>query len=70
MKYELVLQFDASNSEDFDQLIAVEDRLESALGNLHEVDGHDFGSGKMNIFIHTNDPDSAFDLIKTIWMIR
>ena len=64
MKYELVLQFDASNSEDFDQLIAVEDRLESALGNLHEVDGHDFGSGEMNIFIHTNDPDSAFDLVK------
>ncbi len=64
MKYQLILQFDASNIEDFDQLIEIEDRIESALGNLHEVDGHDFGSGEMNIFIHTNDPDSAFELIK------
>lgn len=64
MKYQLILQFDASNIEDFDQLIEIEDKLESALGNLHEVDGHDFGSGEMNIFIHTNDPDSAFELVK------
>ena len=64
MKYQLVLQFDALNTEDFDQLIEIEDRLKSALCNLHEVDGHDFGSGEMNIFIHTNDPESAFELIK------
>ena len=64
MKYQLVLQFDAPNIQDFDFLIEIENRLESALGNLHEVDGHDFGSGEMNIFIHTNDPESAFELIK------
>ena len=64
MKYQLVLQFGASSSEDFDQLVEIEDRLESFLGNVHEVDGHDFGSGEMNIFIHTNSPNDAFDLIK------
>ena len=57
MKYQLVLQFYASSIEDFDQLIEIEEMLESTLGNLHEVDGHDFGSGEMNIFIHTNDPE-------------
>ena len=31
---------------------------------LHEFDGYDFGSGEMNIFIHTNDPESAFEIIK------
>lgn len=64
MKYQLVLQFETSNSEDFDQFIKIEDRLESILGDVHEVDGHDFGSGEMNIFIHTNGPNDAFDLIK------
>ena len=64
MKYQLVLQFDASNTADFDQLIEIEDMLENKLGNLHEVDGHDFGSGEMNIFIHTNDPKAAFELAK------
>ena len=64
MKYQLVLQFDASSIEDLDQLIEIEDSLERALGNYHEVDGHDFGFGEANIFIHTNDPKTAFDLAK------
>ena len=64
MKYQLVLQFYTSNIVDFKQLIEIEERLESSFGNLHEVDGHDFGSGEMNIFIRTNDPESAFELIK------
>ena len=64
MNYQLVLQFDASNAEDLDLLIEIEDRLERALGSSHEVDGHDYGSGEMNIFIHTNSPYDAFDVIK------
>jgi hypothetical protein len=28
------------------------------------LDGHDVGSGEMNIFIHTDDPSLAFERIK------
>lgn len=64
MKYQLVLQFDASNIEDFDRGIEIEDKITNVLGNSHDVDGHDFGSGEMNIFILTNEPKEAFELIK------
>lgn len=61
MKYQLVLQFPATSAEDFDQLIEIENELMESLGEEHIVDGHDFGSGEMNLFIHTNDPNSAFE---------
>lgn len=64
MKYQLVLQFPAHDIQDFDSLIELEDIIEDALGNLHEVDGHDFGSGEMNIFIFTDDPTGAFESAK------
>jgi hypothetical protein len=60
MKYQLVLQFETSDINDFDQLIEIEDRLENTLDQSHEVDGHDFGSGEMNIFIYTENPSDAF----------
>ncbi|MDO7084224.1 hypothetical protein WNY51_11750 [Pseudocolwellia sp. AS88] len=64
MKFQLVIQFDTSNFDDFDWLIALEDKLELKLGSAHEVDGHDFGSGEMNIFINTNNPQSALATCK------
>ena len=66
MKFQLVIQFDTSNLDDFDTLIDLEDKLELKLGSCHIVDGHDFGSGEMNIFIHTNDPESAFFTCKKV----
>jgi hypothetical protein len=62
MEYQLVLQFSISDSTDFDELIDLEERLITILIASHIVDGHDFGSGEMNIFVHTNDPQAAFDL--------
>jgi hypothetical protein len=38
----------------------LEDQLESRLGHHSSVDGHDFGSGEMNIFVETQDPAGAF----------
>lgn len=64
MKYQLTIQFEASSIEDYDQLIEIEEEIENLLGNSHEVDGHDIGSGEMNIFIYTNNPNEAFALIK------
>lgn len=66
MDYQLVLQFSISEATDFDQLIDLETQLMVALAGKHIVDGHDFGSGEMNIFIHTDDPGDAFDRSKPL----
>ena len=60
MKYQLVLQFGASFLEDFDRLVALEDQLLMELGDIATVDGHDFGLGKFNIFILTDEPVASF----------
>jgi hypothetical protein len=51
MKIQLVLELPAKTTDDFDLLIELENALIEALANRHSVDGHDFGSGTMNIFI-------------------
>lgn len=61
MQFILVLQWSAASEADFDALVAMEDALESDLDESHGfVDGHDFGSGEMNIFVHTDRPLEAF----------
>jgi len=67
MKYQLVLQLPAQSVDDFDSLIAIEDQLIDKLGKEHDVDGHDFGSGTMNIFIITNQPIKAFEISKPVF---
>lgn len=66
MKYQLVLQFPSSTIQDFDWLIETEERLEAALGGSALVDGHDMGSGGMNLFIHTDDPEGTFKSAQTL----
>jgi hypothetical protein len=66
MKFQVVLQWPAHSLCDFDELVAVEDLLIAKLTEQSEVDGHDFGSGETNIFVHTNDPRIAFEEIRTI----
>jgi hypothetical protein len=67
VQYILVLQWRATSEADFDSLIDVEDALESDLDdNLGYVDGHDFGSGEMNIFIHTDFPRDAFQAAQSM----
>lgn len=64
-RFQLVLQLPVTPQQDFDVLLSLEESLADALdGTHHEIDGHDFGSGTGNIFIHTNDPIGAFDLTK------
>lgn len=36
------------------------------LASAHDVDGHDAGSGEVNIFIRTDDPRQAFTEAKAI----
>ncbi|WP_203338307.1 hypothetical protein [Nocardioides limicola] len=61
MEFILVLQWPTASEADYDALIAMEYALETDLAEAHGyVDGHDFGSGEMNLFIHTDLPLDAF----------
>lgn len=64
MKYQLVLQLPASSIKDYDAMIELEDGIMTSLGNFGQVDGHDAGSGEMNIFILTDQPKLAFEHLK------
>jgi hypothetical protein len=60
VQYILVLQWPGDSEADFDALISMEEQVDAALGRSASVDGHDFGSGEMNIFIETDRPAEAF----------
>ena len=66
MKYQLVLQWSASSQGDHDAVVTMTDDLEHALGEAANVDGWDFGSGEMNIFIYTDEPQAALDQAKAV----
>jgi len=67
MKYQLVLQWSTAAMSDFDRIVTIEARIIEALPDEDgEVDGHDVGSGEMNIFVHTGAPERAFDHIRQI----
>ncbi len=72
-RYQLVIQF-KTGDDDYslqDEVIALEDDLIEHLDpDLVDVDGHDAGSGEMNLFLFTNEPAGAFAQIKTIMMAR
>jgi hypothetical protein len=62
--HQLVIQFRADAFRDFDALVSFEDRLIDVLGDRHEVDGHDVGSGEVNFFVFTDDAKAAFSVIR------
>jgi len=66
VKYQLVLQFTADTTDDFDQLVALEEKLVEGLDGIATVDGHDFGLSEFNIFILTDKPVSIFDKARQI----
>lgn len=66
MKYQLVIQWPATSIKDYDAMVDVEDVLIERLTGLHEIDGHDAGSGEVNIFILTSDYEKAFDEVEAI----
>ena len=65
-EYQLVIQFRGDSLEELDAAVEMEEEFGSALGRKGDVDGHDVGSGEINIFIHTADPVHAFEIIKSV----
>ena len=66
MKYQLVLQLPAASIKDYDEMIELEEIIMGRIGTLGHVDGHDAGSGEMNIFILTDHPQRVFNQIKQV----
>lgn len=63
MKYQLVFQYYARGPSDAEGLIAIENWLVAHLKShpeMADVDGHDFGAGEGNIFVHTDAPAEVF----------
>jgi hypothetical protein len=60
-----VLQWPATSIEDYDTMIEIENVLVAALSRNNHVEGHDAGSGTVNIFIETDDPQRTCQQIKS-----
>jgi hypothetical protein len=65
-EYQLVLQFPDRWLWSFHSLIRLEDQLIRKLGDSACVDGHDCGSGEMNIFILTSQLVETFQTIRPL----
>ncbi|WP_313472234.1 hypothetical protein [Brevundimonas sp.] len=54
LRNRLIIQFEVSEGDSYDDLIAVEHTLIQAFSqnNYGAVDGHDFGQGRFNIFVY------------------
>jgi hypothetical protein len=59
MKYMLVLQWPISSIPDYEAIVALETALIDALPDGSQIDGHDAGSGEMNIFIRHGPASSG-----------
>lgn len=68
-RYQLVLQWPAASLEDFDALVALEEELVRATVGLADVDGHDFGSGEANVFVHTDHPQETLKAIQAAGLL-
>ena len=66
MDYQLVLQFKGNAILDFDSLVTLENNLQRIVEPIAEVDGHDIGSGEVNIFVLTADPVATFERAKSL----
>jgi hypothetical protein len=66
MDYQLVLQFRGDSPADHDSMVALENELIEELSDSADVNGHDAGSGEINIFIITADPVRTFQQSKTV----
>jgi hypothetical protein len=66
MDYQLVLQFRGDDCLDFDAMVSLEDEIQQIVEPIADVDGHDLGSGEMNIFILTADPVATFERAKPL----
>ncbi len=63
-KYQLVVQTSAESEDDFETMLALEEKIAGLLGGMGKVDGHDCGAGEMNLFIQTDSPERVYEHLK------
>jgi hypothetical protein len=67
MEYLLVLQLPSSSSlGEYDLLMSLEESIRESIREFATMDGHDIGSGEMNIFLFTENPKLAFERIRVM----
>jgi hypothetical protein len=59
-KYRIVLAFEGDDLENYDRVVGLEKKLETELVS-GEVDGHDVGGGRVNVFIDSRVPKDCFE---------
>ena len=64
--HQLVIQFPAERTADYDAVVAVEDLLINQLDDGSDVDGHDVGGGAMNVFLYTEDAPATFERVRAL----
>jgi hypothetical protein len=65
MKYQFVIQFSEELHDNLEWISEIENRLDASLVDS-VVDGHDVGSGQVNIYIHTDNAISTFEIVKNM----
>ena len=67
-KYQLVVQFEIKDgsADGLGLLDALEEKLEEIDDGRALFDGHDIGSGEVNFFIMTNDPNGTFARLRPL----
>jgi hypothetical protein len=63
---QLVLQWSSNDISEYNRLLLIEKIIVESLPDNCEVDGHDIGSGEMNVFILTERPKYVFDQLKSV----
>jgi len=66
-KYQLVIQFPmlGLGRLDINRLVEFEQQLKNG-NSKYFLDGNEIGSGEMNVFLFTNEPQGALDVIKPL----
>jgi hypothetical protein len=59
-----VLQWPSDSMDTYDAVVDIEDLLIDSLNDGSDVDGHDVGSGEMNVFVWTDDPHATFKRVE------
>lgn len=62
--HQLVLQWPVTSTLSYDEIVLIEDLLIDRIDAIAQVDGHDAGSGEVNIFLLTEHPHKAFQTAK------
>lgn len=65
MNYQLVIQFPEELYGCLDWIAAIENKIDESLVDA-ALDGHDIGSGEVNIFIDAHEPINSFEVIKRL----